>query len=67
VIDILTDIAIRDRITIEQAMGRFIRAIISHTARDGLISEVDSMKRGLVILDQERQKLQKYVDRYRTL
>ena len=65
--DILTDIAIRDRITIEQAMGRFITAIISHTARDGLISQVASMNRGLVILDQERQKLQKYVDRYRTL
>jgi hypothetical protein len=65
--DILTDIAVRDRITIQQAEGRFITAIISHAARDGLISQVASMNQGLVILDQERQKLQKYVDRYRTL
>jgi hypothetical protein len=65
--DILTDIAVRDRITIEQAKGRFITAIISYRARDGLISEVASMNEGLVILDKERQKLQKYIDRYRTL
>jgi hypothetical protein len=65
--DILTDIAVRDRITIGQAEARFITAIISHAARDGLISQVASMNQGLVILDQERQKLQKYVDRYRTL
>jgi hypothetical protein len=65
--DILTDIAVRDRITIQQAEARFITAIISYRARDGLISEVASMNQGLFILDQERQKLQKYVDRYRTL
>jgi hypothetical protein len=65
--DILTDIAIRDRITIGQAEARFITAIISYAARDGLISQVASMNEGLIILDQERQKLQKYVDRYRTL
>ena len=63
--EIIMEIARREGITPVQAKGRLMTAIISYTALDGLIRQVNAINGGISILEKERDDLMNSIATYR--